>query len=77
MIISTGLNKERRIISVNLKLSHLTMNYKQLALKIIQDLNDEQREQKVTVFDSYDGTQEPVSALIINDKGEVELLTNE
>jgi len=53
------------------------MNYKQLALKIIQDLNDEQREQKVTVFDSYDGTQEPVSALIINDKGEVELLTNE
>jgi len=77
MIISTGLNRERRTISVNLKLSHLTMNYKQLALRIIQDLNDEQREQKVTVFDSYDGTQELVSALIINDKGEVELLTNE
>lgn len=77
MITSSGLNRKERIISASLKLSPLIMNYKQLALKIIQDLNDEQREQQVTVFDSYESTQELVNALIINDKGEVELLTNE
>ena len=74
---SSGLSRNVRIISANLKLSPLTMNYKQLALQIIQILNDEQREQEVTVFDSYEGTQQLVNALIVNDKGEVELLTNE